>query len=315
MSFTNEIAVKSSETKIDFDSREKVNTKEIDNSKVGDESYKIYKSLGFKCSKLVTSMYSTSFSIGVWCLHKSIRDAIYSIYGFVRLADEIVDSFHRFNKPKLLDDFERDYYEAMYDGISLNPILDSFQHTVKKYKITDDLVQAFIKSMRTDLYKSDYSNKEFTQYIYGSADVVGLMCLKVFVNGNQKKYESLKPYAMALGSAFQKVNFLRDINDDVNGLERSYFPQLKEADLNDDNKSLILEDIHQDYRKALKGIRKLPLSARLGVYIAYTYYLSLTNKIAKTSASVLMNKRVRISNFGKIALLVKAFIFFKLKIY
>lgn len=273
---------------------------------------KLYDDVSFDISKQMTIKYSTSFSIGVRCLNLSIRNAVYSIYAFVRLADEIVDSFHHYNQVKLLDDFEREYYQAMNDGISLNPILNSFQHTVKKHGITDDLVQAFIKSMRADLYKKEYNELELKQYIYGSADVVGLMCLKVFVNGNDEMYQALKLNAKSLGSAFQKVNFLRDLKDDHDGLDRIYFPQLRDKKLTEETKHVIIEDINKDYRFALSGLRELPDNSRLGVYIAYTYYKELTNKITNTTSSELMKKRIRVSGLRKIVLLVKAFIIFKL---
>ena len=276
------------------------------------QAKKLFDTVSYSCSRVVTQSYSTSFSIGVRCLDSSIRQAIYSIYGFVRFADEIVDTFHKYNKPKLLDDFERDYYSAMEEGISLNPILNSFQLTVVRYGIDDELVQAFLKSMRADLYKNRYNQMELKQYIYGSADVVGLMCLKVFVNGIEAMYQSLKGSAKRLGSAFQKVNFLRDIKDDKDGLGRVYFPQLGTEKLNEDNKQVILDDIYLDYDAALIGIKELPKNARLGVYIAYTYYLGLTRKIAKTQSSELLKRRVRISNFSKMLMLAKAFILFKL---
>ncbi|WP_083631152.1 phytoene/squalene synthase family protein [Labilibacter marinus] len=275
----------------------------------------LFDHVSFASSKLVTKSYSTSFSIGVRCLDVSIREAIYSIYGFVRFADEIVDSFHGYNKPKLLDDFEADLKEALIDGISLNPILNSFQHTVKKYHIPYELIYAFLKSMRADLYKNTYNELELKQYIYGSADVVGLMCLKVFVNGNEEMYDDLKDNATRLGSAFQKVNFLRDVKDDMEGLDRVYFPQLQNEKLNQTNKKVILEDIYEDYRVALKGIKGLPKNAKLGVYIAYVYYLGLTRKIEKTKADELMQKRIRISNFKKIMLLAKAYFIVKVGLF
>ncbi len=306
----------------DNDTREAIKSSEstkgseyIENIKAQNQDAKekqLFDAVSFTCSKLVTKSYSTSFSIGVWCLNSSIRNAIYSIYGFVRFADEIVDSFHNYNKDKLLDEFEQDYYEAMYEGISLNPILNSFVHTVKKYRITDDLVRAFLTSMRADLYKNEYNEQELEKYIYGSADVVGLMCLKVFVNGDDIKYEELKPSAKKLGSAFQKVNFLRDLKDDQQILNRTYFPQLKDQKLNNKTKKAIVEDIYSDYREALKGIRKLPLNAKLGVFIAYTYYLGLTKKIEKASPSELLKKRFRISKMGKITLLSKALLYYKM---
>ncbi|GAF03188.1 phytoene/squalene synthase family protein [Saccharicrinis fermentans] len=232
----------------------------------------LFDRVGYACSKIVTESYSTSFSIGVRCLNPSIRQAIYSIYGFVRFADEIVDSFHQYKKVELLDDFENDLYKSLSDGISLNPILNSFQHTVKKYDIQEDLIRAFLKSMRADLYKKSYNEQELKQYIYGSADVVGLMCLKVFVDGDQRMYNDLKYSASKLGSAFQKVNFLRDVKDDTEELHRSYFPQLRYSVLEEDSKHAILTDIYQDYKIALEGIKKLPKKARL-VFILLMYII------------------------------------------
>jgi phytoene synthase len=272
----------------------------------------IYNHVSFQASRLVTTAYSTSFSIGVRCLDPSIRDAIYSIYGFVRLSDEIVDTFHEYNKEKLLLEFEQHYYSALADGISMNPILNAFQHTVRKYKIEDHLVQSFLASMKSDLYKRDFSEHEIKTYIYGSADVVGLMCLKVFVNGNQAAYEKLKPFAMRLGSAFQKINFLRDLHYDNTELHRVYFPILKNKSFNDTTKRIILEDIHEDYRLALIGIRQLPKNARFGVYTAFLYYQSLTKQIQETKAEQLFIERLSVSNFEKILLLVKAYLYSKL---
>lgn len=274
---------------------------------------KIYHKVSFETSRLVTRSYSTSFSIGVRCLDPSIRDAVYSIYGFVRFADEIVDSFHGFNQEMLLDEFEDDYYRALNAGISLNPILNSFQHVVKIYHIDDNLVQAFLKSMRSDLSKQKFNNHEISEYIYGSAEVVGLMCLRVFVKGDDELYRELKPYAQRLGAAFQKINFLRDLQHDTEELKRSYFPILKDNPLNEESKKTILNEIYQDYRQALLGIRKLPRESRLGVYTAYLYYRKLTSKIAKTKAEQLMQKRIRISNTMKIMLLGKAYISSKLQ--
>lgn len=274
---------------------------------------KIYHKVSFETSRLVTRSYSTSFSIGVRCLDPSIRDAVYSIYGFVRFADEIVDSFHGFNQEMLLDEFEDDYYRALNAGISLNPILNSFQHVVKIYHIDDNLVQAFLKSMRSDLSKQKFNNHEISEYIYGSAEVVGLMCLRVFVKGDDELYRELKPYAQRLGAAFQKINFLRDLQHDTEELKRSYFPILKDNPLNEESKKTILNEIYQDYRQALIGIRKLPRESRLGVYTAYLYYRKLTSKIAKTKAEQLMQKRIRISNTMKIMLLGKAYISSKLQ--
>lgn len=269
---------------------------------------KLFHTVCVKTSRLVTTSYSTSFSIGVKCLHPSIREAIYNIYGFVRFADEIVDTFHEYDREKLFNEFEEQYYKALEDKISLNPILNAFQHTVHTYHIQDELVQAFLKSMRSDLYKARFNEKEIKEYIYGSADVVGLMCLKVFVKGDDDEYERLKPYAVRLGSAFQKINFLRDLKHDTNKLHRDYFPILKTEGLNEKTKKMILEDIMEDYRVALEGIKQLPECARLGVYVAFLYYRSLTLRIMKTKAEKLMEERIRVSDTYKIFLLLKAYI-------
>lgn len=274
---------------------------------------KIYHKVSFETSRLVTRSYSTSFAIGVRCLDPSIREAVYGIYGFVRFADEIVHSFHGFDQQMLLDEFEGDYYKALSAGISLNPILNSFQQVVKVYNIDDSLVQAFLKSMRSDLTKQKFSNGEIDEYIYGSAEVVGLMCLKVFVNGDEELYNELKPYAQRLGAAFQKINFLRDLQHDTEELKRTYFPILKDNPLNEESKKVILEDIDEDYRQALIGIRKLPREARMGVYTAYLYYRKLTDKIAQTKVEELMQRRIRVSNAMKIMLLGKAYISSKLQ--
>jgi len=272
----------------------------------------LFEDISYRTSRLVTNAYSTSFSIGVRSLHPSIRNAIYSIYGFVRLADEIVDTFHEYDKSKLLADFEHAYYEALKDRISLNPVLNSFQETVRKFNITDDLVQAFLNSMKCDLNQTKYDEKGIKDYIYGSADVVGLMCLKVFVNGNKTEYEKLKPYAMRLGSAFQKINFLRDLQHDTNDLHRIYFPILKSEPLNKENKKTILNDIMEDYRVAMIGIEKLPKEAMTGVYIAYLYYRALTKRIQLLSAEDLMSKRISVPTYEKILLLCRAYIYTKL---
>ena len=268
------------------------------------------------CSKLVTKKYSTSFSLAVKMLSPKIRTDIYNIYGFVRFADEIVDSFHQYDKEKLINKFETDYYEAIENGISLNPILNAFQQTVFKYQISDDLVQSFLKSMKADLYKTTYNTKEeYDAYIYGSADVVGLMCLKVFVNGDSEKYEELKYAAMRLGSAFQKVNFLRDLKDDIEGLDRSYFPNVDLSALNNESKNQIINEIEQDFEVAFKeGILKLPVEAKFGVYVAYRYYKRLLKKLKKTPSSEIMETRIRISNPMKINLLARSFVKYKLNL-
>jgi phytoene/squalene synthetase len=275
----------------------------------------LFDQTSFKCSKVVTKKYSTSFSLAVKMLSPKIREAIYSIYAFVRFADEIVDSFHDFDKVNLIQQFESDYYRAMSDGISLNPILNSFQLTVKKYKITDDLIQDFLKSMKSDLSQNSFDSKiEYDSYIYGSADVVGLMCLKVFVNGDQAYYEELKAPAARLGSAFQKVNFLRDLKDDYEILNRSYFPDVDLNFLNKTSKDKIIDEIELDFKEAYGGIKKLPMEAKFGVYTAYIYYKNLLVKLKKTPSDEIMNRRIRISNPLKITLLAKSFLVFKLKL-
>ncbi|WP_294960579.1 phytoene/squalene synthase family protein [uncultured Flavobacterium sp.] len=275
----------------------------------------LFDTVSFKCSKLVTKSYSTSFSLAVKMLSPSIRDAIYSIYGFVRFADEIVDSFHDYEKEYLIEDFEKDYYKAVQLGISLNPILNSFQHTVKEYNITDDLVQAFLKSMKMDLIKSNYQTQtEYIDYIYGSADVVGLMCLKVFVSGKEHKYEQLKHEAMRLGSAFQKVNFLRDLKDDSTILNRAYFPGVNLNNFNEDSKNQIIKEIEEDFRIAYQGIVKLPIEAKFGVYTAYVYYKKLLQKLKNTPYYEIGNSRIRVSNYTKAGLLAQSFVTYKLKL-
>ncbi|RKM94217.1 phytoene/squalene synthase family protein, partial [Aquimarina sp. BL5] len=270
--------------------------------------------VSFRCSKIVTQNYSTSFSMGIKLFDKSIRDSIYSIYGFVRFADEIVDTFHDYDKATLFSNFEEDYYRAYDQGISLNPILNSFQITVRKYNIDDELIQAFLKSMHSDLSKKEFDDDEIKAYIYGSADVVGLMCLKVFVNGDEERYQALKPAAMRLGSAFQKVNFLRDINDDINELHRIYFPILRDNKLTEDIKKKIIIDINEDFRVALEGIKELPDNSKKGVYAAYLYYTKLTTKIESTPVEKLLNERIRIPNRVKIWSLGSIYISKKLKL-
>ncbi|MGM8363033.1 phytoene/squalene synthase family protein [Flavobacterium sp. ARAG 55.4] len=275
----------------------------------------LFDDVSFKCSKLVTKNYSTSFSLAVYMLSPSIRDAIYSIYGFVRFADEIVDSFHGFEKETLINDFEKEYYKAYHSGISLNPILNSFQHTVKQYNIDDNLIQAFLKSMKMDLVKLDYESKaEYEEYIYGSADVVGLMCLKVFVDGKESKYEALKAEAMRLGSAFQKVNFLRDLRDDNLILNRNYFPGVDLKSFDENAKKAIINEIKEDFRIAYQGIVKLPIEAKFGVYTAYVYYKKLLKKLESTPCHDIGNARIRVSNYTKATLLAQSFVTYKLRL-
>jgi phytoene/squalene synthetase len=275
----------------------------------------LFDEVSFKCSKLVTKSYSTSFSLAVKMLSPTIQEAIYSIYGFVRFADEIVDSFHDFDKEILIKDFENEYYKAIRSGISLNPILNSFQKTVTKYAISDDLIQAFLKSMKLDLIKKGYESKqEYEEYIYGSADVVGLMCLKVFVNGNLQQYEALKAEAMRLGSAFQKVNFLRDLKDDNLLLSRNYFPDFDLNTFDESAKKKIIAEIEDDFKVAHQGILKLPNEAQFGVYTAFVYYKKLLCKLENTPCNEIGITRIRVSNSSKFVLLIKSYIFYKLKL-
>lgn len=266
-----------------------------------------------KCSKIVTNAYSTSFSLGIKLFAPSIRPSIYAIYGFVRYADEIVDSFEEYPQSDLFNDFVAEYKKALKRKISLNPIINSFQHVAHKYHLqiyTDD----FLKRMESDLRVSNYTTKEsFENYIYGSADVVGLMCLRVFVNNDETKFNTLKQSAKYLGSAFQKVNFLRDIKNDTENLERSYFPNLNRNSLNNSNKKDIIKDIEKDFQKAYKGIVKLPIESRLGVYIAYRYYLKLLKKLKKADSETILNGRIRISNTIKVLILTKSYIRYKLQ--
>ena len=276
----------------------------------------LFDEVSYSCSKLVTQKYSTSFSLATKMLSPKIRTAIYNIYGFVRFADEIVDSFHNYNKEELLTRFESEFYTAKKEGISLNPILNAFINTVDKYNITDDLVDAFLTSMKADLYKTEYRNEEeYNAYIYGSADVVGLMCLKVFVNGNDKKYNELKAPAMRLGSAFQKVNFLRDLKDDYEVLNRSYFPNVDLKELDATSKEAIIKDIESDFDFAFQnGILKLPVEAKFGVFVAYRYYKKLLKKLKATPSSKIMDTRIRVSNPMKINLLARSYVKYKLNL-
>ena len=275
----------------------------------------LYDVVSYECSKLVTNRYSTSFSLGTRLLNSSIRTDIYNIYGFVRFADEIVDSFHEFNKEKLLNRFEEDLMHAIKYKISLNPILNSFQFTVNDKKIDLELIQAFLESMRMDLNKNNYKTKgEYQKYIYGSADVVGLMCLKVFVNGDTSKYQKLKPYAMSLGSAFQKVNFLRDLNADFENLERTYFPNLNVSSFDEKTKDKIINEIETDFNNAVKGIFLLPESSRLGVYIAYKYYNKLLLKLKNTPSKKIQSARIRVPNYQKMGVLAQSILRFHLNL-
>lgn len=267
---------------------------------------KLFHQVSQECSRITTELYSTSFSSSIRLLHKDLRTPIFNIYGFVRFADEIVDTFHDFDKEKLLADFKKATYEAIEQKISLNPILHSFQLTVNEYNIDHSLIDSFLKSMEMDLGKKQYDRNGYEEYIYGSAEVVGLMCLYVFCNGDKNSYEHLKPYACSLGSAFQKVNFLRDLKADFEGLDRMYFPGCDFSNFTQEDKIKIEQDIQRDFDHAYEGIVQLPLKARFGVYVAYKYYLSLFKKIKKLQPQKILDTRVRIPDHGKVFILAKA---------
>ncbi len=269
----------------------------------------VYNKAAIRAAKAITESYSTSFSVSIRFFPPQIRQAIYSIYGFVRVADEIVDTFTSFSQKELLDSFEKEFWYSKQLGVSTNPVLHAFIITVNKYNIPDDLISAFLRSMRLDLVKSTYvSEYETNEYIYGSAEVVGLMCLKVFCNGNETLYNSLKHPAQKLGAAFQKVNFLRDLADDTQRLNRSYFPSFTLMNFTEKNKCTLIKEIENDFRIAYEGILRLPLHVRTPVYIAYLYYKTLLRKLAHTSIETLLKKRLRVSNFTKIFLTLRAYI-------
>ncbi|AZQ58654.1 phytoene/squalene synthase family protein [Maribacter sp. MJ134] len=271
--------------------------------------------VSYQCSKLVTEKYSTSFALATKMLDNSIRSDIYNIYGFVRFADEIVDTFHDYDKDVLFNKFDTDLEEALESKISLNPILNSFQHTFHKYNIPKHLVDSFMKSMRMDLTKSIYkTDQEYKEYIYGSADVVGLMCLKVFVKGCPDSYDSLKESAMALGSAFQKVNFLRDVKADFEELNRSYFPNTNLTELDEDSKKRIVDEIRADFQLGYEGILKLPMEAKFGVYTAYKYYYKLLQKLQNTPSLDIKNTRIRVPNYQKFGLLARSYVKYKMNL-
>tara|TARA_B100000902_G_scaffold377028_1_gene408847 strand:+ start:1385 stop:2221 length:837 start_codon:yes stop_codon:yes gene_type:complete len=274
----------------------------------------IFDEVSYSCSEKVTKTYSTSFSLATKLLSENIRKDIYNIYGFVRFADEIVDSFHNYNKEVLFNDFSVDLEKALLNKIHLNPILNSFQHTFHKYKIDKELVESFMKSMRMDLIKKKYSVEEYKEYIYGSADVVGLMCLKVFVQGDNSLYNKLKNNAMKLGSAFQKVNFLRDLKADKEDLNRTYFPNTKFEKLSESEKNEIIIDIEDDFKKGLEGIKELPIEAKFGVFMAYRYYNQLLKKLKKTPATEIINRRIRVPNLKKLELLTRSYVKYQLNL-
>lgn len=266
----------------------------------------LYSTVSQACSKITAEQYSTSFSSAIRLLHKDLRPAIFNIYGFVRFADEIVDTFHGFNKEQLLSEFKVSTYQAIEQGISTNPILQSFQITVNQYQIDPSLIEAFFHSMEMDLGKVEYDSNLYKEYIYGSAEVVGLMCLYVFCEGNTVLHESLTPGARSLGAAFQKVNFLRDINADYNDLNRTYFPSVDFNNFTAEMKSEIEQDIAADFAAAYDAITKLSGKARFGVYVAYKYYLSLFKRIKKEKPATLLQGRVRIDNFNKACIVMRA---------
>jgi len=266
----------------------------------------LFHTVSENCSRIVTENYSTSFSTAVRLLHKDLRAPIHNIYGFVRFADEIVDTFHEHDKAFLLQEFKEATYDALQRGISLNPVLNSFQRTVNEYNIDIKLVHSFFRSMEFDLSKNVYDKEGYAEYIYGSAEVVGLMCLYVFCEGKKDRYDELEKSARSLGAAFQKVNFLRDFKADYDGLSRIYFPGCDFNNFTEQQKKEIEEDIHQDFRDAYRGILKLPVKARFGVYVAYKYYSSLFKKIKKTKPAKVLEERIRIPNYLKALIILRA---------
>ncbi len=273
----------------------------------------IYDKVSYDVSKVFTEAYSTSFGLGISRLGSSLRSPVYAIYGFVRQADEIVDSFHDYDKEDLFKRFCAEVDKALEEKISLNPLLNSFQEVVHKYNIEKDLIDTFLKSMEMDLTEKEYDRERFNAYVLGSAEVVGLMCLRVFVNGDEKKYQSLKPLGMSLGAAYQKINFLRDIKADFEGMGREYFPCFKLENFDEKQKKEIEQEIEDDFKTGLSGIKKLPASSAYGVYLSYVYYYRLFNKIRNTPASVLITKRIRISNVMKYLLMIKTSIKYNLR--
>jgi len=268
----------------------------------------LYNETCFECSKLVTNKYSTSFSTGIKAFDKKFRNPVYAIYGFVRLADEIVDTFHYYDKQQLISDFRLETFKAIEQRISLNPILNSFQAVVNDYEIALELIDAFLLSMEMDLDKKTYNAEAYKTYIFGSAEVIGLMCLKVFCGDDEQLYRELLPNACSLGSAFQKVNFLRDVKADLEERGRTYFPDIDFKNFTETDKQRIEADIKKDFDDGFEGIKRLPHGCRLGVYIAYCYYLQLFKKITSISAATLMQKRIRISDTRKVSIYCTALI-------
>ncbi len=277
--------------------------------------FELFEKTSLACSRITTNIYSTSFSIGIRLIKKDYRWAIYGIYGFVRLADEIVDSFDRNDKAELLQQFKADTYNAIKKGISLNPILQTFQKVANHYHIGAELIEPFFESMEKDLYSTRFDKLQYDAYIYGSAEVVGMMCLKVFCDGKEEDCLALKDEARALGAAFQKVNFLRDIKSDLEERGRLYFPSFDLERFSEDMKQEIIDDLKKDFSKALHGIKKLPVSCRFGVYTSYIYYLKLLQKIERTHAQQIFQSRIRVANSEKMALLATSFVRYKLNAF
>ena len=271
-------------------------------------SKELFDKVSAQCSRVTTRAYSTSFSLGIKCLEKEFREPIYAIYGFVRFADEIVDTFHDYNKELLLSRFKTETYQAIEEKISLNPILNSFQKTVNFYGIEPALYNQFLKSMEMDLKNTSYDEQGINEYILGSAEVVGLMSLRVFCKNDREMYERLKPSAMKLGSAFQKINFLRDLNADYNQMGRTYFPGVDLSRFDESTKKQIEQDVAADFKEGYEGIKQLPKSARFGVYVAYVYYLALFEKIKNTSSSTVLTKRIRVRNRRKLSMLAYSYV-------
>lgn len=274
----------------------------------------LFDKVSYRTSKITTQTYSTSFSLGIHCLSKRMHTPIYNIYGFVRFADEIVDSFHDYDKKALISEFRRDTFLAIERGISLNPVLNSFQQVVNEYKIDHDLIDCFLRSMEMDLEVDSHNLQSYEEYILGSAEVVGLMCLHVFTEGNKEMYQQLKPAAMKLGAAFQKVNFLRDMNADYLQLGRVYFPAIRMTEFNELTKSRIEDEIQNDFDEALKGLVKLPAGSRFGVYVAYIYYRTLFKKIKNIPSKDILKERIRVPNYQKFGLLFSSYFKFRLNL-
>ena len=272
------------------------------------EQLDLYKQISIRFSRMTTRSYSTSFTLGIWCLDKEFRDPVYSVYGFVRFADEIVDTFHGHDRALLLRRFTEDTWRAIDEKISINPILQSFQATVNAFNIDRSLIEQFLQSMEMDLHRSKHDEASFGQYILGSAEVVGLMCLRVFCKGNEETYQRLKTDAMKLGAAFQKINFLRDLRADYTTLGRCYFPGLDINRFDEETKKKIEENIASDFRQGFEGIKRLPRGARLGVYVAYLYYIALFRKIKQLPSEAVLQSRVRVRNRFKLAILGYSFV-------